>query len=385
MPSCIVGPVASTDPYDLVGQVLDGQFRVDRVIGEGGFSVVYRGQHVGLDEPVAIKCLKLQTQLGSALVEAFIRRFRDESKIHYRLSRGSLHIARTIAAGTTMAPAIGALVPYMVLEWLEGYTLAEELRARSHRGERGRSLGEVIRLLDPVAEAMAFAHAQGVVHRDLNPSNIFFVHAQNSVKLKVLDFGVAKIISDHALSIGPRAATLGQIRMFTPAYAAPEQFHEPLGPIAAATDVYSFAVLVVELLADKTPIEGEHLGEYADRALDPARRPTPRAMGIEVGDAVEAVIARAVSVDPARRPKDIGEFWGMLKHAVQVDQKNRTSDEQGYPEPPLAAAPSFRGGYRGRATSSRPTVEPARPGIAETMLAGSNAQPKPVVVEAVVS
>ncbi|HKQ68574.1 MAG TPA: protein kinase [Polyangiaceae bacterium] len=336
--------MAATDLYGLAGQVLDGQFRVDRAIGEGGFSVVYRGQHVGLDEPVAIKCLKLQTQLGSALVEAFIRRFRDESKIHYRLSRGSLHIARTIAAGTTMAPATGALVPYMVLEWLEGYTLSEELRARRQRGEKGRGIQDVLRLLDPVADAMAFAHSQGVVHRDLNPSNIFVSHGHGSPKLKVLDFGVAKVISDHALALGPRAATIGQIRMFTPAYAAPEQFHDALGPIGSHTDVYSFAVLVVELLADRTPIEGEHIGEFADRALDPERRPTPRAMGVVVGDAVEAVIARAVTVDPSQRPSDVGEFWGMLKNAANRDaQQNRAGGELGFPRPPLAAAPSARG------------------------------------------
>ncbi|MET0591185.1 MAG: serine/threonine-protein kinase, partial [Polyangiaceae bacterium] len=245
--------MTTTDLYGIEGQVLDGQFRVDRAIGEGGFSVVYRGLHIGLDEPVAIKCLKLPGQLQSSVVDGIVRRFRDESKIHYRLSRGSLHIARTIAAGTTMAPATGALVPYMVLEWLEGFTLAEELRARRMRGETGRTLPEVIRLLDPVAEAMAFAHAQGVVHRDLNPSNIFVAHAQGSSKLKVLDFGVAKIISDHALSMGPRVATIGQIRMFTPAYAAPEQFHDALGAIGPYTDVYSFAVLVVELLADRAP------------------------------------------------------------------------------------------------------------------------------------
>jgi serine/threonine-protein kinase len=358
--------VATQDLYGLVGQVLDGQFRVDRVIGEGGFSVVYRGQHVGLDEPVAIKCLKLQTQLGSAVVEAFIRRFRDESKIHYRLSRGSLHIARTIAAGTTMAPAIGALVPYMVLEWLEGYTLAEELRARRQRGEKGRAIQEVLRLLDPVAEAMAFAHAQGVVHRDLNPSNVFVAYANGSPKLKVLDFGVAKVISDHALSLGPRAATVGQIRMFTPAYAAPEQFHDALGPIGPQTDVYSFAVLTVELLADRAPIDGEHIGEYADRALDPERRPTPRAMGISVGDAVEAVIAKAVTVDPSQRPSDIGEFWGMLKNAATRDaQLSRAVGEPGFPQPPIAAAPSARPGFGGpmpRDTAGGlPSVDPGTP------------------------
>jgi serine/threonine-protein kinase len=343
------------DLYGLVGQVLDGQFRVDRPIGEGGFSVVYAGMHIGLDEPVAIKCLKLQSQLGSAVVEGFIRRFRDESKIHYRLSRGSLHIARTIAAGTTMAPATGALVPYMVLEWLEGYTLSEELRARRQRGETGRSMQEVLRLLDPVADAMAFAHAQGVVHRDLNPSNIFVAHAHGTTKLKVLDFGVAKVISDHALALGPRAQTIGQIRMFTPAYAAPEQFHEALGPIGPQTDVYSFAVLVVELLADRTPIEGDHIGEYADRALDPERRPTPRSMGVQVGDAVEAVIAKAVTVDPSQRPSDVGEFWGMLKNAANRDaQQFRAGGVQaGFPKPPIDAAPSARAMYAPRVTAGK--------------------------------
>jgi serine/threonine protein kinase len=376
-----IGLVATLDLYGLVGQVLDGQFRVDQVIGEGGFSVVYRGLHVGLDEPVAIKCLKLPTQLASPVVEAFVQRFRNESKIHYRLSRGSLHIARTIAAGTTMAPTIGALVPYMVLEWLDGYTLAEELRARRERGERGRTLKEVFRLLDPVADAMAFAHAQGVVHRDLNPSNIFVAHAHDSSKLKVLDFGVAKIVSDHALSIGPRAATIGQIRMFTPAYAAPEQFQDDVGPISAQTDVYSFAVVVVELLADKTPVEGEHIGDYADRALDAARRPTPRSMGIEVGDAVEAVIARAVSVDPAQRPQDIGEFWGMLKHASQRDQKARDGDAHGFPNSPLSAAPSAKEPRRTRATAAAraPSVEASN--AAATLTSSSMPEDIKVVID----
>jgi serine/threonine-protein kinase len=258
-----------------------------------------------------------------------------------------------------MAPATGALVPYMVLEWLEGFTLSEELRARRMRGENGRTLAEVIRLLDPVADAMAFAHAQGVVHRDLNPSNIFVAHAQGSSKLKVLDFGVAKVISDHALSLGPRVATIGQIRMFTPAYAAPEQFHDALGAIGPYTDVYSFAVLVVELLADRAPIEGEHIGEYADRALDPERRPTPRSMGVVVGDAVEAVLARAVTVDPSQRPRDIGEFWGMLKNAATRDaHQSRSLGEVGFPQPAGMAAPSARGAQVAKVTAGGIPVPP---------------------------
>src|SRR5260221_11711287 len=171
-------------------------------------------------------------------------------------------------------------------------------------------------------------------------------HAHGTSKLKVLDCGVARVISDQALSLGQRAATVGQICTFPPAYAAPETLHDALGPIGPQTDVYSFAVLVVELLVDRTPTEGEHIGEYADRALDPERRPTPRAMGVNAGDAVEAVLAKAVTVDPSQRPGDIGEFWGMLKNAASRDaQQNRAGGDMGFPKPPVTAAPSARAGY----------------------------------------
>ncbi len=338
-----------SDPYGLVGQVLDGQFRVDRPIGEGGFSVVYRGKHLGLGEPIAIKCLKLPPRLGSAIVENFIRRFRDESKIQYKLSQASLHIARTIAAGTAMAPSVNALVPFMVLEWLEGYPLSEDLRARRGRGEAGRSLADAMRLLDPIAEAVALAHGMGVVHRDLNPSNIFLaVDAGGTLRPKVMDFGVAKVVSDHALALGPRTATLNQLRLFTPPYGAPEQFDERIGAVGPWTDVYSFALVVVELLADRTPNEGEHLIELMTHACDLARRPTPRAFGVNVPDAVEEAFARALSVDPTRRPGDVGEFWGHLKHvasnapAAQITRPQGSHTAKGtfiLADPPAPSAP----------------------------------------------
>ncbi|MFO0659403.1 MAG: protein kinase [Polyangiaceae bacterium] len=235
--------MSPVDPYGLVGQVLDGQFRLDAPIGEGGFSVVYRGYHLGLDEPVAVKCLKLQGQLNTALVDTFVQKFRDESKIQYKLSQGSLYIARTIAAGTTMAPATLALVPYMVLEWLDGFTLAAELRARRMRGESGRELAVAVRMLDPVAEAMAVAHSMGVVHRDLNPSNIFVAQQPGGggFKLKVMDFGVAKVVSDHALSMGKRAATLGQfcpLRLHTAPLSSSTRSSVPLAPGQTSTPLH---------------------------------------------------------------------------------------------------------------------------------------------------
>ena len=323
--------VAAEDQFGLAGQVLDGQFRVDEHIGEGGFSVVYRGTHVGLREPIAIKCMKLPPALGSALVESFIKRFRDESRIHYRLSQGHLHIARCLASGTTVAPATSSLVPYTVLEWLEGRSLASEFEDRRSRGLRGRPLVEVIRLLDSAIDALAYAHAQGVVHRDLNPGNLFLANTPAGEKLKVLDFGVAKVMADAAIAMGPGARTLGNIRIFTPAYGAPEQFDESVGAIGPWTDVYAVALVVLEAMIDRTVVEGEHIGELAAVALHPIRRLTPRALGIAVGDEVEAALARAVALWPAERPRDAGELWGTLKHAIAADDAATTTGTLGRP------------------------------------------------------
>ena len=89
------------------------------------------------DGPIAIKCLKLPAALGTTLVDSFVQRFRDESRILYRLSQGNLHIVRSIAAGTTQAPATGALVPYMVLEWLEGRSVQSDFTVRRPSARRG--------------------------------------------------------------------------------------------------------------------------------------------------------------------------------------------------------------------------------------------------------
>lgn len=334
------------DPFGLLGQVLDGQFRIDAVVGEGGFSVVYRGEHVGLGEPIAIKCLKLQPQLGSALVESFIRRFRDEGRILYRLSQGHLHIVRSIASGTTIAPATSSIVPYTVLEWLDGNSLAFDYEDRRARGLGGRSLAELTKLIDSAVDAVAYAHAQGVVHRDLNPGNLFLAKTREGPRAKVLDFGVAKVVSDHAMELGPRAATFGSIRIFSPAYAAPEQFDDSLGKIAPWTDVYALALLLLEGMLGDPPVTGDTLGELINRTLDPNARPTPRAFGLDVSPEVEAVFARALTIDPTARFHDAGEFWGALKNAMQQGARApavapvATSTRVTPPPSPVASAPS---------------------------------------------
>lgn len=346
----------------MAGQVLDGQFRVDDYVGEGGFSVVYKGTHVGLSEPIAIKCLKLPTALGSALVESFVKRFRDESRLHYKLSQGNLHIVRSIASGTTFAQTTSALVPYTVLEWLDGRSLADEFAARRSQGLRGRPMSEAVRLLDSAVDAVAFAHAQGVVHRDLNPGNLFLARTASGTKLKVLDFGVAKILADSTLAMGPSARTLGNVRMFAPAYGAPEQFDERVGAVGPWTDVYALSLVLLEALTDRTVMDGEHLGEFAMKALDAQYRPTPRAIGVEVGDEVESLMARALAIAPDERPRDAGELWGMLKHAIRADEQSGVPPHAHHVRPSQPDVPATVRMPERMATGQSPVVEVVRPG-----------------------
>ncbi|MBX3220748.1 MAG: serine/threonine protein kinase, partial [Labilithrix sp.] len=323
----------AVDPFGIVGQVLDAQFRVDRLVGEGGFSAVYRGHHLGLDEPIAIKCLKLPPALSPALVDEFAKRFRDESRILYRLSQGNLNVVRSIAAGTWQAPT-GLVVPFMILEWMEGRSLANEFTLRRNAGQGGRSLEEVVKLFASAADGLGHAHSQGVIHRDLNPGNLFLASSPQGTKMKVLDFGVAKILDDSTLDIA-RTQTVGQIRIFAPAYGAPEQFDDGIGQVGAASDVYAFALVLLEALRDRCVNEGQHLGEFAHKAIDPARRPTPRSLGLDVPDEVEQIFARATKLDPRERWQSVGELWQALAIAASAasEQKHAQAAKE---TPPLA-------------------------------------------------
>lgn len=316
--------MTARDPFGFVGHVLEAQFRVDAVGGEGGFSVVYRGFHLGLGEPVAIKCLKLPPSVGGALGDMFIQRFRDESRLLYKLSQGNLHIVRSIAAGAALAPATHAVVPYMVLEWLDGRSVASEVDERHGRGMRGRGLEGAVHLMAGAADALSYAHSQGVVHRDLNPGNFMIVETPQGPTVKVLDFGVAKVLHDSTLALGQRAATVGHVRIFAPGYGAPEQFDHDLGPVGPWSDVYSFALVILEVARDQAVITGEHLGEYAQKAVDPKLRPTPRAVGLSVTDEVEAVFARAVALRPTDRYPDVRTFFSALRAALQAEGEGPT-------------------------------------------------------------
>ncbi len=305
-----------SDPFDLVGDVLDGQFRVDTFIDEGNLSVVYKGHHLGLNAPIAVKCLNLPSTLDVALVQPLVDAFNEAACVHYRLARRNLNIAQSIACGTTLAPRTGALVPYLVREWFEGESLASELGSRRARGHAGRSPEEALALLDSALDGVAFAHREGITHLSLNPSNLFLARRAETVSLKVLDFGVARTMNDLASELSSTSAR-GGLRLLFPAYAAPEQLDKKAGALGPWTDVYALALIAIECLSDRVAMSESDTGALVEHALDGKRRPTPQAHGLKLPHALDRVLTRAVSLAPKQRQQSADELWDELRRAVR--------------------------------------------------------------------
>jgi serine/threonine-protein kinase len=303
------------DPFGWVGSLIDGKYRVDEVVGEGGFGVVYAGHHLGFDESIAIKCLKLDDAIPAIKRTLFLKGFIAEGRILYRLSKHSPHIVRAIDVGAATSPT-GKWTPYLVLEWIRGRTLSDDLDARARAGLGGRSIGEAYELLGSVARALDTAHAEGVVHRDVKPANLLVAEADTGQTVKVLDFGVAKVMS-QAGDVGGTTAPGTLVRAFSPAYASPEQFDSKFGSSGPWTDVFALALVFVEAVLGRRALEGDDVTQYYVKSTDPSIRPTLRTLGLDTSDTIERVLQRALAVDPRNRFQRAGEFWQALGVAVE--------------------------------------------------------------------
>ena len=282
------------DPFDLVGEVLNGQFRVEAVAGAGELSVVYQGRSVA-EAPIAVKCLDLPATLDGARVRTLAEGFHLGARLHHRLSHGNPHVAQSIAIGSVLAKS-GMIVPYLVREWLEGEPLASELARRRAERRQGRSLEETIALLAPAFDAVVEAQAENEAHLALNPRNLFVVQRGERRALQVLDFGVARAMNEQ--------------RALLPEYAAPEQLDPSLGAPGPWSDVYTLAVVTLECLSDRQVVSGRAA------ALDERRRPTPRSLGVTIPRELEMALSRALSREPDRRQSSVAELWGAVKNAM---------------------------------------------------------------------
>ncbi|MEO8877555.1 MAG: bifunctional serine/threonine-protein kinase/formylglycine-generating enzyme family protein, partial [Polyangiaceae bacterium] len=311
--------MAKTDPLELVGTTLAEKYEINDIAGMGGYGIVYRATHLIWKRPVAIKVFKALAGFGEEEHQRLLDGFIQEGALLADLSERTAAIcqARDVGVLTTNR---GQRVPYMVLEWLEGETLeAVELREKKE-GLPYRSIEEIVHLLGPAADALEIAHRQKVAHRDIKPGNIFLIgNPRGECTVKLLDFGIAKVVGDAHKEGGGFTQTSGQVTSFTPAYGAPEQFTRTNGATGPWTDVFAFALVLVELMTGQEALSGETFMQVAYAAADVQRRPTPRAMGTPTTDAVENVFLCALAVKVNERYQSAGEFWNALREAVGLE------------------------------------------------------------------
>jgi formylglycine-generating enzyme required for sulfatase activity/serine/threonine protein kinase len=307
------------DELGLLGQTLEGKYRVEQVVGEGGFATVYQATHLVWKRPVAIKVFRAFADLSNAQRQRLVDDFLQEGALLAELSERSAAIVQARDVGTLTTPR-GEQVPYMVLEWLEGASLEAILLDARQRALLPFTAEQTMRILDPVAEALGLAHKRGIAHRDVKPANIFVRGDPRAgdVVVKLLDFGIAKVVQDAQKLGGSFQRTSGHVTSFTPAYGAPEQFSRSHGATGPWTDVFALALVAVELLTGREPLEGDTIVQLGYCSADLRRRPTPRTLGAAVSDDVEAVFAKALAVPVDARYQSVGDFWNALRAALAM-------------------------------------------------------------------
>jgi serine/threonine-protein kinase len=276
------------------GDLLAGKYRIERVLGVGGMGVIVAAQHLQLEEKVAIKFL-LPTALEHP--EA-VSRFLREAKAAVRIK--SEHVARVSDVGMLDNGS-----PYMVMEYLDGYDLAQWLRQNGPL-----STEQAVEFILQALEAIADAHGLGIVHRDLKPGNLFCVRRSDGLlSIKVLDFGISKV-SLKTPTAPQFDMTAPATIMGSPLYMSPEQMRSARD-VDTRTDIWSLGVILYELLTGNPPFNGETISEVCVKTA--ASPPTPiRQSRPEIPVELETVILKCLAKDREDRYANVAELASAL-------------------------------------------------------------------------
>ncbi|MGE3676263.1 MAG: serine/threonine-protein kinase, partial [Polyangiaceae bacterium] len=216
------------------GRLISGRYRLEELLGEGGMGVVWRAYDLELGRLVALKFMR-----GAALFDAgSVTRFRQEAQALARVQVP--HVVQVFEYGADLQ------APYIVMELLKGEDLGQRLK------RLGRLSPVVaVEVVSPVANALQVAHAAGVVHRDLKPGNIFLAQVGGAEVVKLLDFGVAKLVDDTLDADATQTSEL----MGVPHYMSPEHTHSPKH-VDGRTDLWALAVILYRALTGERPFDG---------------------------------------------------------------------------------------------------------------------------------
>ncbi|MFN2531437.1 MAG: protein kinase [Pyrinomonadaceae bacterium] len=286
---CPADGVALTRTEDtLVGKTLAGKYRIEERLKEGGMGTVYRGTHVLMDKTVAIKVLLPSLAADEKVVARFSREARAASRISHP---NALSV-------TDFGEAENGIV-FLVMEYLSGKTLKQLLH-----DEGPLPLARAVDIMRQVGDALEAAHEQGVVHRDLKSDNIMLISTAGGDHAKVLDFGIAKIKEREGEYDG--ALTAPNLVIGTPQYMSPEQCSQA-PDIDARSDIYSFGVILYEILVGHVPFTGD---SPTSTMLKQLQEPAPSVL-VERKDlpvAIGRVVAKALAKSPADRYQTVTEL-----------------------------------------------------------------------------
>lgn len=273
-------------------RVLSGRYRIDEIIGRGGMASVYRGRDLTLDRPVAIKLLKRELAADAS----FRTRFRLEAQAASRMSHPT--IVRVYDAGEdSETDPDGSVhpVPYIVMELVEGRLLKQVI------ADGPLSEDAAVRYADGILEALEYSHRAGVVHRDIKPGNVMVT---TDGQVKVMDFGIARAVSDSSSTVAETTTIIGTASYFSPEQAKGE-------PVDARADLYSAGVVLFELLTGEAPFRGDSAVAVAYQHVSEAPR-APSEVREGITPAMDALVLRALAKDPQQRFQSAGAFREVL-------------------------------------------------------------------------
>ena len=272
------------------GDVIDGKYKVERDLGIGGMGRVVLALHLGLEERVALKLLLPEATRDPEAVARFAR----EAKAAARIK--SEHVARVLDVS-----ALGGKMPYIVMEYLEGSDLEQVVDSGG-----ALSVDDAVDYVLQACEALAEAHARGVIHRDLKPGNLHLSkRADGSPMVKVLDFGISKIATrDQRGAMTTTSALLG-----SPLYMSPEQM-KATRDVDARSDIWAIGVVLYELLTGRSPFQAPSMPQVCARVLDtPPDSLAPA--GLPTG--LEAVVMKCLEKKAESRFQDVAAFATALE------------------------------------------------------------------------
>ncbi|MDQ1123926.1 Stk1 family PASTA domain-containing Ser/Thr kinase [Microbacterium trichothecenolyticum] len=303
-------------------RVLSGRYRVDDLIGRGGMASVYRGYDQTLGRTVAIKILKTDLA-GDA---AFRTRFRLEAQAASRMAHPT--IVRVFDAGEDVETGVDGQdrpVPYIVMELVQGRLLKDLI------AEGPVPTDDALRYVDGILEALEYSHRAGVVHRDIKPGNVMITEAG---RVKVMDFGIARAVSDSSSTVAETTAIIGTAAYFSPEQAKGES-------VDARADLYSTGVVLYELLTGRPPFRGDTPVAVAYQHVSEAPL-APSEINESIPRSLDAIVLRALAKDPFQRPQDAASFREALDETAEgrapsKRQMSALSNELYGPNPRQAA------------------------------------------------